>query len=645
MGYRHYFCAVALLAAKPLCTSAATLSVDLPANVPIGATIDSKIDDTNLRDPLAYRRHGAATRVFQKQLTLTNTGTTPLTGPLLVANGIDWSTPDSLRAMLGPKVPPREWVPRLFTLWCSHISHADSDAPGGKEPFALLNFWGYALCGDTTAALTHFTTSQGVPARKIPLNGHVAAEYFYDDAWHILDTDQNVVYLELDNRTLASAADLRADPLLARRTKVLGRYARMDPALSAFNTSLHEYIDPKDTKPVSHKVRPAAVRNETLFPGEKMIIHYDQSPEHAVGKTDLSQWESVREDALCLVEYVITPKGRASGAAGEVAFAAGYPIVSAVNRTTGETITTSPEQPTFDLKVKFASPDDSISIFCQRARATLPAVHKGRNEFRLAASDTKGKATLFVEWQPAAANLTLPEVTASLIDDAPSFAVKGTGNTDLVWWQVSSTNSFDFVPPNFDAVTPPSERITFDPLTATFLSPGQPYYLHIKGRHSGVWGEWSAPLEFRMGKPSRPAPAQAVVAGTKLRLTWPDAGKGCEYLVFGSNRLDFLPEPFAKEEIVVLRNQGVEKTRPNKNLIATVTKPEIELDASFRFYRVIVRRGEVLSVPGDLVFTPSALAAKLPPAMVLQDRWQRVPDPKHPGAETDEHLATEMALK
>ena len=61
----------------------------------------------------------------------------------------------------------------------------------------------------------------------------------------------------------------------------------MDPALSAFNTSLHEYIDPKDTKPVSHKVRPAAVRNETLFPGEKMIIHYDQ---HLHSEKETENW-------------------------------------------------------------------------------------------------------------------------------------------------------------------------------------------------------------------------------------------------------------------------------------------------------------------------------------------------------------------
>ena len=115
--------------------------------------------------------------------------------------------------------------------------------------------------------------------------------------------------------------------------------------------------------------------------------------------------------------------------------------------------------------------------------------------------------------------------------------------------------------------------------------------------------------------------------------------------VFGSNRLDFLPAPYAADEIGTLRNQRVEQSRPNKNLIAEVAKPEIELEATCRFYRVITRRAGILSVPGDLILTPPALAAKLPPAMILQDRWHRVADPNRAGSETDEHLATEMPLR
>jgi len=595
-------------------------------------------DDTVYQDPRGYTHHGAATRIAQLRLTLTNIGKAPITGNLVVLNDQDWSSAEALASSLRLSPDPRLRMQQLFAFWCDHVTHADSDAPGGKEPLAILNFWGYALCGDTTAALTRLAASYGVPARKIPLNGHVAAEYFYDDAWHILDADQNVCYLRLDNRTLASAADLRADPLLARRTKVFGRHAPMDVNAAVFNTSLHEFIDPKEGQPVKHKVPPAAVRAQTLFPGETMIMHCDQAPERPVGRTDLRRWGTVREDALRVVEFIIKPKSRQTAVAGELEFASGYPILSAVNHTTGETFTTPPGQPTFEIKTKFRTFDDQISVYCQRANASLPRLRRTHNKLLLGAEDSGGTAQLVAEWEPSPPDVVVPVVAAALADAAPTFHFQPTPAADLLWWQISATKDFAFVPPNFDAVMPVAEKLALDPLTATFVNPGEPYFLRVKARRAGVWGEWSAPVEFWVDKPARPAPVQTTVNTGRLHLRWPGAGEGCEYLVFGSNRLDFVPEPFAAEEIVAMRDRGIEQSRPNKNLVATVTKPEIELDPTFRFYRVMTRRDGVLSVPGDLIVTPPALAAKLPPALVLQDRWRRV-------GETDEHVATEMPLR
>ena len=255
---------------------------------------------------------------------------------------------------------------------------------------------------------------------------------------------------------------------------------------------------------------------------------------------------------------------------------------------------------------------DRISVYCQRSRASLPLPGKGRNSALLAAADPRGAATLEVEWEKPAA-LAMPNVVAELTDAAPTFRIRADAGVDALWWQISATDDFAFVPPNFDAVIAPTETLRFDLRTATFFNPGEPYFLRIKARRDGVWGEWSAPLAFQVEKPARPAPVTATVAAGKLRLAWPDAGAGAEYLVFGSNRRDFLPEPFADEEIVAMREQTVELVRPNKNLIAVVAEPHIELEPTARFYRVIARRAGVLSVPGDLIVTPPALAASLPP--------------------------------
>jgi len=633
VSVRHFAALTALLGASAL---GETLTIDLQAGRAAEIVLDSPVDDRNFQDPRGYLHHGPRSRPFIRRLTLTNTGTTPLTGPLLVVNGADWTRTEALPASFPP--PPRGLMPRLFDFWRECISHADSDAPGIKEPLALLNFWGYALCGDTTAGLTHLAAEYGVPARKIPLNGHIAAEYFYDDGWHILDADQNLCYPRLDNRTLASAADLRADPFISRRTKVFGRYAAMHVATAAFNTSLHEFIEPKEEKAVRPKAPPAPVRSTTLLPGEKMIVHFDQAPEEAIGRTDLRRWGTLREDALRIVEFGLDPKARAATAAGTISFASGYPILRAVNHTTGESFGGSLQDPSFEITAKFRSPADRLSVFCQRSEVSLPRLQKGRNTVLLAPAAGTGTARLDVEWDRAPADLVVPEVKVALDDASLTFHLRYSPDVDLVWWQVSSSAEFDFVPPNFDSVTAATASLDFDPLTASFFNPGQPYYFRAKVRHAGVWGEWSAALPFQASKPTRPAPVRATIAGDRWQLSWPDAGAGCEYLVFGSNRLDFLPEPYAAEEIVVMRNQGIEQSRPNKNLVATVTQPQIELEPAYRFYRVVARRAGALSVPGDLLVTPPALAAKLPPALVLQDRWQRVEG-------RDQHLATELPLR
>lgn len=631
----HALSAITVLLAVATASSE-TLSIPLRAGQPAEVFLDSPVDDTNYQDPRGYRHHGASTRAFIRKLTLTNTGATPLTGPLLVVNGRDWSTPEALRKSLALPGQASALMPRLFTFWRDQHSHADGDADGAKESLALLNFWGYALCGDATAALTRLATSYGVPARKIPLNGHIAAEYFYDDAWHIFDTDQNVCYLRLDNRTFASAADLRADPFLARRVKVLGRYAPVEVGAMAFNTALHEYLEPKEEKAVKLKTPPAPLRADTLFPREQMIVHATMAPEIAVGRADLGKWGGTREAALRVVEWVIDPAARRN-TNGQVVVTTGFPILRAVNHTTGETITPPAGQTVFEIVVQPRALTDRISIYCQRTRASLPLPGKGRNSVVLAASDPRGTATLEVDWEKAE-GVKVPTVIPVQEDAAPSFRIRTEPGADLLWWQISTTNDFAFVPPSFDAVITAAETLRFDPLTATFFNPDQPYFLRVKARRDGVWGEWCAPVSFRVEKPARPAPAVASIAGTKLRLSWPDAGAGAEYLVFGSNRLDFVPEPFADEEIVAMREQAIEQRRPNRNLVATVAVPTIELEPAFRFYRVIARRNGVLSIPGDLITTPVALAAKLPPALVLQDRWQQVDG-------RDEHRATEMPLR
>lgn len=632
------FCVVGSLGAE-------TLRIPLVAEKPVAIPIDAPLDDTNFQDPIGYNSRGHARHVFNPRITLTNTGTVPLTGRLLIVNGHDWSSPDAVRATLRLPPGPRAFVPRLFAAWKGNIAHADSDTEAGKDPFALRHFWGYGLCGDNATAFARLLDAFGVAARKVQLNGHVVSEYLYDGSWHVFDGDQGVFYLRLDNQGTASAEEIRADPFLARRTKICGPDGAMNETSSAFNTSLFEYVEPKQPKPIKHKSPVQPLRPETLYPGEKLIFHRNRAPDQPVGKADLQAWRGTREDALGMIEIVINSAARRTPA-GEIAITTSFPILEVVNHTTGERTPVSPGEPVFQTTLQPRSAEDRVSVFCQRSRVSFPVFRKGENTAVLHADRPDGAALLEVEIERPA-GLTAPSVAVQTAtrDGQPEFVIVPDREVDRLWWQVATDREFANLCPNFDNVLAPVPKLAFDPLTATFFQPGQDYYLRMKARRDGVWGEWTAPLKFRVEKPARPSPVSVSVVGGRLRLDWPASGDGAEYLLFGSNRRDFLPEPFAAEEIVALRDQRVEKTRPNRNLAAVLAKPTVEITPAFRFYRIIARRGPALSVPSEIIITPAALAATLPPPAVLQTRWTRIPDAAAPNGYRDSHVTTETNLR
>ena len=123
---------------------------------------------------------------------------------------------------------------------------------------------------------------------------------------------------------------------------------------------------------------------------------------------------------------------------------------------------------------------------------------------------------------------------------------------------------------------------------------------------------------------------RATAAGARLRLSWPDAGDGAEYLVFGGNRFDFVPEPFAEDEIVALRGPAITLRRPNKNLVATTAQPRIELDPAFRFYRVIAPRRSALRPRrshrhATRARGPAAAGHRAPGSLASRGRHRRAP--------------------
>lgn len=635
------FWLLALAASAP----AEKLEFDVKASKPAKVTLDSPVDESNLHDPHGYFP-GVRNGVFQRRIELTNTGDTPLVGRLLVVNGRDWTDSRSLAKDLSLKGPAASIVERLYMFWKDHRFHIGTGQKLASEPFAALNFWGYTLCGEDTEGLLRLFEDLKVPGRHIQLNGHVAAEYFYDDAWHVVDGDQNACYLLWDNRTLASADDLRADPLLAFRTKALGKYSVHDPVTAAVNTSLFEHVAPLPPSATEKKGGASPLGDLILLPGEALVWHCAEIPERVIAPPDGATKEAILSSTLATLEYRVSVAGQPSDK-GLLRMQTVFPVVKTVNHSTGETRWPDPKAPSFKAEIAVRSKQDEVSIFCQCTQFARPLLSKGANLVTLVTNDKQGKAHVTVEYdaQPQA---HLPAVRVNnpspRFTGTPSFTIGAATGVDRLWWQISADRDFTFTAPNFDACVPLAASVKLDALSDTFLNPEQPYFFRVKARQGGIWGNWSDPFEFQVEKPPQPeAPTFTPSENGRVRLTWnPAPPAGVEYLVFGSNRLDFVPEIFSATEIISCDRFKVTASRPNKNLLGTTSSASMELVPQHRFYRVIAQKAGVRSIPSALARLPEPLAAKLPPATILQSRATRVKDKK--GKETDRYLAQEEKL-
>lgn len=615
------------------------------ANRPHTVILNSPIDEFDLQDPRGYAHGGGQSHRLQKSVTIENVGSTPLVNPELILNGLDWSAAPP-PAGPHPAVADGQWVRRAFQFWIDHRLHASSASKLARSPINMFRWWGYTLCDEDTRSLAATFHAAGIPARHVPLNGHVAAEYFFDQKWNVLDGDQNIFYLALDNRQLASAEEIRRDPFIAIRTKPFGRHTVFSVNHARANAALFEYLTPAEPKLIKPSKRPApSPVQETLFPGEKLIFHFERPPDIPVGSTDLSAWPGIRERALATSEWVLSPGARGASPP-QLVFSSSLPILSATNHTTHQSAAAPKGEPALAIAVPLRAVDDAVSILCQRSRVSLPFLKKGSNSLLLRAVGA-GRARITFALHAAEGEQPPPirvKAPAEFMDEDPAFDLETPAAADQIWWQIADGARFLTTLPNFDQVQKPAPRVAIDRISATFFGDGDLRFFRAKARVNGIWSAWSETTAFRLGKPTPVSDLTvAILADGQLEIRWA-AQEAEEFLVFGSNRLDFLPEIYASEEIIAMRHFQPTQTRPNLNLLASTRENIARFKPTTRFLRVIARRGRAYSTPSRLLETPPFGIANLAPATVLQVRAERIPRAGPPNGYEDEYLASESEL-
>ena len=607
----------------------------------LGGTVDAE----NTRDPIVY---SAWKQGFEpmRYVRLENVGASDVVNPWILVNGKrNWRTAadianEAIRTYGDPaRMTAAEKVRAIWDFQRRHRFHATTGDLEVRDPVKLFNVYGYALCGDNAPALADLWRVAGFRTRRGFPIGHCVSEAWYDGAWHMLDADESVIFLQRDNRTIASEKEVARDHELANR-------AWPDKLLAA----MYSYDGPHSGEYASHI---GHTMNLTLRPGEAIEWRWDhagklhRAPEPALYliHTDLKNWGENAWAALANGRWTYSPQIHNSSGPLTWKMEMPYAIVggrlklhvrpgtyifriSPDNREWHEAArveaaseaeltrsldacfpNTGPAIYRYFLQAEWqgaAAGIEAITIEndLQMARLSLPELELGDNRIRYFDESKSGRnVRVTFDWverdtaPPPAAPGALSPVNGSEVEGTRvAFGWRTAAGTVAYHFQLSDEPDLRFpLSPAFDVTL--TAKPEFVMPSEGLLNPGQRYYWRVRAKSgAGVWGPWSAISSFVPQAPGIPRNLRIEPAGPDtFTLRWdpsPIGRPAAEFRIYAADEKGFTAsdEPHA----VATGNQKIRGLFPGEkskifpaNRLATTTAIRFELHPRQAFYRVV----------------------------------------------------------
>ncbi len=235
--------------------------------------VGGTLDGVNTRDPVGGSPY-EQTYEPNRYVRIENVGDTEVVNPWIVVNGKrDWRSLDHILAeILTDDTMDAEKARAIWEFARKHRYHFTCATDEVKDTVKMLNVYGYTLCWDEAYTVSNLWQSAGLKVRRGYPHGHCTTEVYYDGAYHLLDSDEHLLYLLRDNKTIASEADLARDRDLVKRGHAYGvlQHENMD---NAEGTAALFFFDGPRTggRPLigSHTM------DVTLRPGEALLWEWE----------------------------------------------------------------------------------------------------------------------------------------------------------------------------------------------------------------------------------------------------------------------------------------------------------------------------------------------------------------------------------
>ncbi len=420
----------------------------------------------------------------------------------------------------------------------------------------------------------------------------------HDDDWFYIDFEKNQVFLDWDNETPLSSERMMDDPLLALRAKMTPKDQAFDQKKSWEYFANWNVIHPAPyfSVPVENEVPFQPVEGFEFFPEEKLVF---------VDDPDMS---------MVNLHHVIDLQKRAQS--GFSTYHSPLPILRIYNNSTVPVSLTASNV--------IINPGESLPLmsndvfqiqFTSLANETVEVIIEtscSRNLIEALPTQSESPQGFEIQhFKYDNKKAALKQSDIQILNHSPVFDYTrpvfhlDCGPCDKIWWQISKDKNFDFVPENFELIQSETDQVSLPLLSETFFNPRQTYYFRVKAYHKGAWEEWTEPFSFKIQKPEQiPLVEFYELGNQKYELNWEREAedvKDIEYLVFGSNSIDFIPSIYADRQVNAILNGEVIDEEANDTFIALTKEAHFEVDGSLAYYRVIAKVGDQFSVPSALI--------------------------------------------
>ncbi len=231
------------------------------------------VDGVMTRMPVGY---GAFVQGWQpnRSVLIENVGQTDVRNPWITVNGKrSWRTvADVVAEATRGYTAPADRARAIWEFRRRSRFHACTWDGECSDMLKALNVYGYTLCGDEACVINDLWKAAGLATRRGYPVGHCVTEVFYDGAYHLLDSDEHVICLKRDNRTIASEEDVVRDHDLMKRTHTYSILSGEDRQTDEFSASLYGHEGKREG---DHGLNARHSMDFVLRPGESIEYRWD----------------------------------------------------------------------------------------------------------------------------------------------------------------------------------------------------------------------------------------------------------------------------------------------------------------------------------------------------------------------------------